>query len=276
MYVIEEHFNPHVRASYEEVIEFKNRGELSDLHIHKDRNILYLINYFFRLSYWRDLTKYEFCDEITTWTDIYNDQVFRNKLRETIAPIDDLNLVYPPKDKLSVALHVRRYGPRDSGSGFALYETYDVAALDPNEPIPPYQGRTDRHYPLKCVPWQFYIDQIKRLSGMYNDIEMLICVFTNDADPVYVMNVIKDKVDKDNIAYDYRRGNADDNILEDMFSMMNFDCLIRSGSNYSQISDLIGDYKVVIYPKEVRWIGKTIVVDEAGYCNQRCKFIGKF
>jgi hypothetical protein len=263
LHVKEQRFEPSMRQQYKNIVEYENPiSKMSDVPIDTHKDTLYVIHFFFRLSHWVDWRKYG-ADDMTTWTEIYNDQVFVNQLKEMIAPRDNLNLVYPPKDKISVAVHVRRQGPRDAGSSFASYETYDVTKLNHNEPIP-HSSYTDRVFPLKSVPLQFYIDQIKRLSEMYNDAEMFVCIFTNDNNPEYVMTTIKKMVNKDNITFDYRKGKASDNVVEDMFSMTNFDCLIRSGSNYSQICDFIGNYKVIIYPQKAYWVGRALVVDQVG------------
>lgn len=261
--VKEQCFEPSMVLQYKNIVGYQDPiSKMSDVPVHIHKDTLYVVHFFFRLSHWRHWSK-DNADDMASWTEIYTDPVFRNQLKEMIAPCDNLNLVYPPEDKISVAVHVRRQGPRDAGSSFASYETYDVTQLNHNEPIP-HISYTDRVFPLKCVPLQFYIDQIKRLSEMYNNEEMFVCIFTNDHDPEYVTTTIKNKVNKENITFDYRKGKDCDNVVEDMFSMTNFDCLIRSRSNYSQICDFIGDYKVVIYPTEAHWVGGALVVDEVG------------
>ena len=51
------------------------------------------------------------------------------------------------------------------------------------------------------------------------------------------------------------------NVLEDFFSMMDFDCLIRPGSHFSRFVQRLGNNKVVIYPESVRKTigGKSVI-----------------
>ena len=80
------------------------------------------------------------------------------------------------------------------------------------------------------------------------------------------MNIIAKAVSKENITFDCRKeGNYHaHNVVEDMAAMAQYDCLIRSGSNYPQISQLMGNHRIVIYPKSCRWIGKNLIIDDVG------------
>ena len=51
------------------------------------------------------------------------------------------------------------------------------------------------------------------------------------------------------------------NVLEDFFSMMDFDCLIRPGSHYSRFVQRLGNNKIVIYPESFKTThdGKKII-----------------
>lgn len=63
-------------------------------------------------------------------------------------------------------------------------------------------------------------------------------------------------------------GNAHNaNVLDDLFNMTRFDCLIRPASSYSKIAQLLGNHKIIIYPKRVHWIGNELVADKIGIVN---------
>ncbi len=50
------------------------------------------------------------------------------------------------------------------------------------------------------------------------------------------------------------KGNRHDaNQMEDFFGMMEFDCLIRSVSNFTLMHTVIGDYLAIITPKHCMW-----------------------
>jgi len=51
--------------------------------------------------------------------------------------------------------------------------------------------------------------------------------------------------------------------LEDFFGMTKFDCLIRPISYYSSMVELIGNFKIVIYPEDGTWIEKDrLIIDK--------------
>ena len=51
-----------------------------------------------------------------------------------------------------------------------------------------------------------------------------------------------------------KEGNRHDaHVMEDFFALMDFDCLIRSASNYSFLPSIIADYQVVMTPKHYIW-----------------------
>lgn len=182
---------------------------------------------------------------------IQTDKIFVNELKKLIAPKASLDLIKPPKDQLSVAVHIRK------GGGFDLplksVQIFDLKEAHVNVKSKEY---VDKHHPLKFPPEQYYIDQIKRLSKIFNDKPLYLFIFTDDSEPEKLCQRIKKHVNLDNITYDYRKNscNHDKNVLEDFFSMTHFDCLIRSGdSNFSKIIELLSNYKLVIYPKGYHW-----------------------
>ena len=61
-------------------------------------------------------------------------------------------------------------------------------------------------------------------------------------------------MDLPHIHFDCRKQNNGPgaNVLEDFFSMMNFNCLIRAGSHFSRFVQRLGKNKVVIYPESIR------------------------
>jgi hypothetical protein len=44
--------------------------------------------------------------------------------------------------------------------------------------------------------------------------------------------------------------------------MLKFDCFIRPDANLSIIATKIGNYKIVISPKEYHWEGTRLVIDD--------------
>lgn len=259
MHYRQPHFDD-IKNSYLQEVICRNKALLAQL---KD-NSIYTIHYYFTLPNWGDYQEKYDGQEIMTWQEVYNDNDFLHELRKDITPHEDLILTELPGDKISVAVHIRM------GKGFDApllsRQLYDVNHLVTDDKMPKKKNFADRAWPLKFPPTQYYIDQIKALSTLLNDAELYVYIFTDSPEPVRLMLNIERLVNKSNITFDCRRENNihNHNVLEDMFSMARFDCLIRSGSNYPQVSQLIGDHKIVIYPKSAKWVGTTLVIDDVG------------
>lgn len=259
----EQYLHHHMLKDYKKRITCKDAPEHLDSLINPKENALYTVHYYFNLPHWGECQKKYDSQEIMTWPEIYNDRKFLQELKKNIAPHTPLQLHDIPTDKISVAVHVRMGGGFDHP--LLSRQLYSLDSLDAGEEMPA-NTYSDKYWPLKFVPLQYYVDQIKRLSEMLNDDAMYVHIYTDDKDPVTVMNTIAAAVNKTNIVFNCRKddNHHSKNVLEDLFSMARYHCLIRSGTNYPQISQLIGNHRIVIYPKSCKWIGNTMIVDDVG------------
>lgn len=214
---------------------------------------------------------------------------FAQKLKEMIQPLKKSYKITLSKNIMTVAVHIRK------GGGFDLkliakqyykkepelvkYEQFYIKDNDKNslqyisKNIPSFsydlanRDSADTRFLDKFPPEQYYVKQIRNLSDFLGNIPMYIYIFTDDQNPLQLMDRIKKAVDKPNIIFDCRKGknSHDTNVLYDLYAMANFDCLIRSGSSFAYISQLIGDHKIIIYPLHVKWIdSKILFVDRVG------------
>ena len=227
-------------------------------------NMIYRVNYYFQLDHWGDYQKKYDSQEIMAWPEVYTDEQFLSELKKDIAPRDGRTILLDlPTDKITVAVHMRMGGGFDHP--LISHQFYDMNTLNSSERIP--QGIfSDWYWPLKFPPLQYYATQLERLSDLYNNQPMYVYIYTDSQDPVSLMNVIERSVNRSNITFDCRKeiNRHDMNVLEDIFAIAQYQCLIRSGSNYPQISQLIGNHKIVIYPKSAVWVGKTLVINDVG------------
>jgi hypothetical protein len=261
--------NLHYQEGFKEI-------EGKDLSIFKDfkpqDSIIYTVHYYFQLAHWGDYQKKYDSQEIMAWPEIYTDPLFISELKKDIAPRDGNTISLDlPTDKITVAVHIR------SGGGFdnPLLSRQFYSRKDINrDEVHPNEGKSwrqrvayaDWHWPLKFPPLKYYATQLKRLSRLYKDKPMYVYIYTDNKDPVELMHEIERVVNRPNITFDCRKdiNRHNKNVLEDMFAIAQYQCLIRSGSNYPQVSQLIGNHKVVIYPKSAIWIGNTLVINEVG------------
>ena len=186
---------------------------------------LYVVPYF-------PASKYELKNGIsfagTSWYYFevdWHDKSFIEELRTVIAPSNPIALIDLPTDCVTVAVHVRRGGNHDTP-----------------ETIP--------DFPLKFLSDEFYITQIKELYFLLNETPLYVYLFTDDNNPTQIMNKFQNNLSGLHIQFDCRkRQNSDTtNVIEDFFTLQQFDCLIHSESNFSFLMSKIGKFLVSIYP----------------------------
>lgn len=185
--------------------------------------------------------------------EIKSDPFFYEEIKKAISPIDSLELIYPPENIASVAVHIRKGGgydpPLKSVQIFNLKYPRDLKKK-------PDRDYIDKKFPLKFPPEQFYIDQIKNLSKILGDEPLYVFIFTDVNNPVELKKRIEKEVGLENITFDCRIGVAghDINVLEDLFSLGNFENMICAGySTFCHISQLLNDYDILIYPTAYHW-----------------------
>lgn len=185
----------------------------------------------------------------------WNDEKFLEEIRNLISPKSKLDLLQLPVDKITVAVHVRR-----NSNGFDLAMSFD-------KDLQIKEGRQflDDYYPFKCVDDNFYISSIKKLCELFPNKQMYVYIFTDDKDPEKIAEKYKNAINNPLITFDYRRDKHDHtvHVLEDFFSMLKFDCLIRSDSNFSLVVSKLGNYKYDISPSGYQLKNKHPVIVRA-------------
>ena len=187
------------------------------------------------------------------------DQSFMKELKHMLQPVVPLSQIKLPKDKITIAVHIRKGGGVDK----PLYS------------IQYYQNKkesyADKTWALKFPPEQYYVDQIKKTSSLFADKPLFIYIFTDDRNPSKLVDRIKKAVNKNNITFSCRdKGNVHNvHVVEDFYNMACFDCLIRSSSSFALAAQLLGNHKVIMYPKHFKWVGKKLIIDEVIIIDKR-------
>lgn len=189
-------------------------------------NCLYRVNYFFQSTQWTDFL------DVNTWSDVLQDQQFLVILRDALS-LERQEEYLLPKDRISIAVHVR------TGGG------YDTA-----EDL--------KRWPFKFPYLNYYAQQLNKIGRIFNGKPLFAHIFTDDKNPEIIAEFLKVETEGLNIIFSYRKDNSHDkNVVQDLIHMTKFDCLIRSMSNFAQVAQLLGNYKVVIYPKQ--WLGQFVI-----------------
>jgi len=175
---------------------------------------LYLVNFFTKI------------ENVTTkqYVDVYN------HLKKSIYPRSNLQLVKLPNDAITVAIHVRR------GGGYL------------HDHLAKYIFKT------KFVADGYYISALQQLIKMYPRKKIYAYIFTDDTNPPAIERELATALNNPHVTFDCQRGlnRHDKNVLEDFFSMIRFDCLIRPSSSFSRVAELLGNHKIVISPSGTR------------------------
>jgi len=171
------------------------------------------------------------------WSDPY----FRDMMRALIVPKQTLDLIHPPKDIISVALHYR------DGGGFV----WDTDTMK-------------RGLPLRFPDISYYIKQLKRLIVMVGRQPIFVQIFTDHPEPEKIKKHFKSIFPQSHIEFACREfGNRHDaNVLEDLYSMTNFDCLIRPMSHFSMTASHLKDFMIEFYPTNGHWDNHRFLVDK--------------
>jgi len=235
---LESKYTADIKKSFAKVIQLRKNNFSS---LGSNNSTLYITNYYLNLDY----------------ADIdFNEEKFIKELKKTIAPIIEIQKHHLPVDRISVAVHVRKGGGFDKPLLSESHSTLtDVRGKQ--------HDYVDVGYPLKFPPDDFYIKQLKFLYHKL-DKPLFVYIFTDDKNPSRIVERYKQDLCDLDITFSCRdSGNKHNaNVLEDFFAMNQYDCLIRSASNFSYCADIIGDFFISIYPEHGFWKSGKLIMDD--------------
>lgn len=171
----------------------------------------------------------------------WEDPIFRKKLKELIAPKKAIKSFPLPKDKITVAVHIRRGG--SFGSDTDSIKT---------------------QYPLKFPSDEFFLEQLRRLYELLERQSLYVYLFTDDENPAIIKAKYQEHLlDLDMEIHCREKGNRwNTNVLEDFFALTQFDCAIHGESNFAICAGILADYKVEIFPQSCVLVNDTVKIDK--------------
>jgi len=252
-------YTPEIEKQFKHIINLK-----SDFHININTNTAHTL---FIKGNIQQSTKIPY-NIILLYEYMIQHPQFGEELKKMLQPTIPLSTINLPADQVAVAVHVRK----GSGSDKPLISPQEYSN---HEHLITYQEQlmekgyffADQNWPTKFPPEQYYIDQIKKLSSLLNDVPLFVYIFTDDQNPQEIAERFKKAIKKPNITFAYKENNTfnyRDHVIEDYYNMAQFDCLIRSSSHFAFAAQLLGNHKIIIYPQHAQWIGDKIVVDKIG------------
>jgi hypothetical protein len=158
------------------------------------KGILYIIPYFPE-DYNEVSTRQQFFHGIHFKAD-WDDPAFKEELKRFIAPRKKLKLITLPKNKICVAVHVRKGG------------NFDPATTPPL-------------FPLKFPADSYYIEQISRITKLFPKTPIYVHIFTDDLNPGALAKKYQAAINSPFLEFGYRTEDNNDtnNVLEDFFSI---------------------------------------------------------
>ncbi|MCF7800208.1 hypothetical protein K9L05_03325 [Candidatus Babeliales bacterium] len=204
------------------------------------------------------------------------DEKFGQIIKKALKPIAVPKKVDLPEDRITVAVHIRKgggYDPEIVAEQYFDLPEYNIFkncninkidnTLNQRSSVPEYS--IDKAFPSLFPPEQFYVDQIMNMSDLLKDFPMFVYVFTDDKKPQELVERLKNKIKKNNIIFATRstQNLHDKNVIEDLYIMSQFDCLIRGSSHFSWASQMLGKHKIIISVQHATWISDTrLIVDK--------------
>lgn len=205
--------------SFKNHVTYKKSEDLDDLEMdHRQNSTLYSLP-------WDDY--YE-----TNW----EDPTFLKEIQPFVKLKKDFPVVNLPKDRVPVALHVRK------GGGFDCEWDFKVQ-------------------PTKFPSETYYVDALKKVSSHYNGKPLFVYLFTDDPNPKAIAEYYQKQLPELNLTFDFRKENNAHNlnILEDWSAMTQYEVLIRPDSSFSYTAEILGNHKVILHPvinKDKALLGK--------------------
>ncbi|RTL05884.1 hypothetical protein EKK58_06625 [Candidatus Dependentiae bacterium] len=188
---------------------------------------------------------------------------FKNSIKRMLTPAIKIHPISWPKDCITVALHVRKPSGHDTKlSSKQIYNVDDYKNIEPTLIEKIRTMPSDKRYPHKFPPDQYYIDQINRLEDLFPDKAIYVYLFTDYKDPEMLVELYKPYIKNKNIILKChtKQQQAYMRFIDDYYNMAQTDCLIRPSSNFSRAAQFIGDHKVIIYPKQACWYKDAVVI----------------
>jgi len=215
------HYAPEREAQFHHKINFNGNNQQAFLCPPVSQTLL-------TVPYFPEALSYPHGGFYTDW----DDHVFNQILKTVIAPKTPLNLITPPSDRISVALHVR------TGGSFEAW---------------PDECKQGSHF-YKIPRYEFYIEQLKVLWELLDRQPLYVFLFTDDEHPEKLVTRLKKTIRIPSISYGYRTANNhhNTNVLEDLFSIAHFDVLIRPDSSFSVLAEKIGNHSITISPGDFK------------------------
>lgn len=166
---------------------------------------------------------------------------FGNILKKMLSPRHAVTPYQLPKEKITIAVHIRIGSMGDPKNNFT--EFFDETAHSS------IINKQNIWHP-RFLPLQYYVNQINNLSVLLGNRPLFVKIFTDSNDPRVILKSIKSHIKLSNIQFEthYPEIIHNNRIIDDLYWMAQFDCLICSSSGFATAVKYLGNHKIIISP----------------------------
>lgn len=214
-----------------EFLEKRNVCSLQELNEMKNySSTLFCIPFYYNYVNTSAWDPYPFID--------WDDSEFKNEIKQSLEIMVPHQVFALPKDRVAVAVHIRRGGGADHPNSFF-------------------------NFPLKFPTDDYYIQQIQKIYEILKA-PLFVYIFTDEHNPLSLVHCYQQTFKELDIQFACRtKGNSPHtNILDDFYMLTQFDCLIRPDSNFSLVAAKLADYKIEISPRRCKRLNDQLIVDQ--------------
>lgn len=191
------------------------------------------------------------------------DKAYGEIVKKMLTPIVHVHAIEWPKDCVTVSLHVRKPSGHDTKlTSKQLYNADDYKNIEPTPIEKKGTMPSDKRYPHKFPPDQYYIDQINHLPEIFPDQHLYVYLFTDYNDPEELVSLYKPYIKNKNVTLTCHNKEQQTymSFIDDYYNMAQTNCLIRPSSNFSRAVQLLGNHEIIIYPKKAEWREDAVIV----------------
>lgn len=159
-------------------------------------------------------------------------------LKKIVQPVNPVSTIELPKDKISIALHVRK------GSG--------------ND-----RKATIADQPLRFPPDYYYLAQIRKVMQLFVDLPVYFHIFSDSPNVDQIAALYRQRIKSRKATFGFSKTSQEQaDIIKDFFDLTKFDGIIRARSNFSMAASRIADYAVSISPEHAVKRDKRNIIDK--------------
>lgn len=172
----------------------------------------------------------------------WEDRTFKLMIKKLLAPRVDIQPIALQEDRINIAVHYR--------SEFGDNNTLQ---------------NLQRNHAIKFPSITYHIEQLQRLIKLFSEHKIFVYLFSDDSNPENLIRIFQEAIPNQEIQWaTKKRTSSSPSILEDLndfYSIGQFDCLVRSASNFSSIAAKLGNYIIEIAPSHYHFEGDVLVID---------------